>query len=103
MPGSGANLDFSFDGDLRQCPWSAIPERDEGPAEHGAFALERAWELWTTLGILPYGGAMAEQPVFVVEAFELCELARQLSEAKAAAKDAGARRRDLLSLMQSRG
>lgn len=63
----------------------------------------RAWQLWTTFGILPYRGAMADQPAYIVEAFELCTIAAKTNEVRQAAAARDAERRALLAVIQKGG
>jgi hypothetical protein len=87
-------IQFAFDPTLKQCPWTAIP-RD-------AFAHVRAWDLWTSLGVLPYGGAMKDQPQSVIEAFELCAEAQREMEALEQTQERARDRQQLVQLLGAR-
>jgi hypothetical protein len=77
-----------------RCPWSQI-----GDAESALIAW---WVSWRTLGSLPYRGSMADQPAYVAEALELCEIEansiqsaeakREMERAKAEVETAKGRR-----------
>lgn len=63
-------LSLPFAPTLQQCPWSAIPAE--------AFWWWERWREWKYFGMLPYGpphygSTVGDQPLFVMEAFQIME------------------------------
>jgi len=78
---TSSNIAFTWMPSLRRCPWSQI--------DAAASEVFRWWTEWKSFNMLPWRGALLDQPAFVVEAIQLCEAIRV--EAETEAHEANAR------------